>query len=139
MHSQNRSWLQACAYRSRIVRSTRMVVVEETESNLPLRWEPPCHRLALWRADHPRRHSRSPNPKPDAPQIVVIVGKLFCQRQAKTQMSIGGNNGVLEVVRIAIAQAAKIKPGLRVLVNEQRRERSNVAQTVVFESNALPC
>ncbi len=66
----------------------------------------------------------------DAPEIIAIVWKLLGQRQAKTPMHIRGNDRVLKVIGILIALAAEIEPSLRVLVDEERRERSDVAKAV---------
>ena len=42
-------------------------------------------------------------------------------------MDFGGDDRVLEIVGEFVALAAEVEPGLRVLMNEQRRERTNVA------------
>ena len=53
-------------------------------------------------------------------------------------MRFGGDRRVLEIIRVAIPLAAKIEPGLRVLMHEQRRVGPDVAQPVVFKRGALP-
>ena len=53
-------------------------------------------------------------------------------------MDLRGNDRVLKVIRILIALVAEIEPSLRVLVDEERRKRSNVAKAVKFEGNAFP-
>src|SRR5271168_2353819 len=53
-------------------------------------------------------------------------------------MDSGGDDGVLEIVGVAIVPTAKIKPGLRVLMNEERSERADILDAVVFKCNPFP-
>ena len=94
-----------------------------------------------------RPHRRRPAPdhvalrgirRGNSPQRVAVVGELRVQFHAKSPMHVGGDHGVLEIVRISVALVAKIEPRLRILIDEQRRERADVAQPVVFEDGSLP-
>ena len=53
-------------------------------------------------------------------------------------MRFRGGGGVLEIIRELVALVPEVKPGLRVLMDEQRRERTNVADSIVFEIEAAP-
>ncbi len=71
-------------------------------------------------------------------KIVAVIGKLFCQFEAEAAMDVGGDDGILKIIGVAVALAAEIKPGLRVLMHEQRRERADVADAIIFENGPLP-
>src|ERR1700722_16021399 len=53
-------------------------------------------------------------------------------------MNVGGNRQISKIIRILIMLPAKIKPGLRILMHEQRSKRTNVPQAIVFERASLP-
>ena len=48
-------------------------------------------------------------------------------------MNIRGNNRILKIIRVVVALAPKIEPGLGILVDEQRREGADVSDSIVFE------
>ncbi len=73
-----------------------------------------------------------------SPQIVTIAGELASQLQTETAMDIGSDRRVVKIVRILVFLAAKIEPGLRILVHKKRRERTDVAKAIVFECQPLP-
>jgi hypothetical protein len=60
------------------------------------------------------------------------------QAQAEDAVRIGGDNRILEIVRILVALIAKVEPGLRILVDKQRSERANVTQAVVVKNGPFP-
>src|SRR5215469_9141532 len=53
-------------------------------------------------------------------------------------MDFGRDDRVLKVIRVAVALATEIEPGLRVLMYEEWRKRANETQSLVLESDALP-
>ena len=53
-------------------------------------------------------------------------------------MDFRGDHGILKVVGVLVALAAEIKPCLRVLMDEQRRKRADVAHAVVFKRQSFP-
>src|ERR1700682_1779631 len=53
-------------------------------------------------------------------------------------MNVRGNGGVPEIVRIPVMLAAKVKPGLGILMYEQGSKRANIADTVIFKYRSLP-
>ncbi len=74
----------------------------------------------------------------NAPHILAIIRKLLAQLDAPAPMNLGGRDGIQEIVREFVALVTKIEPGLRELMHEQRRKRSNIAHAVVFEGSAFP-
>src|SRR5215472_2911759 len=74
----------------------------------------------------------------DSPEIRAVIRKLLGQLHAEAAMDFGGNDRVLEVIRVAVALATEIEPGLRVLMYEQRRERANETNSLVVEDYPLP-
>src|SRR5207302_1002297 len=42
------------------------------------------------------------------------------------------------IIGVAVALAAEIKPGLRILMDEQWRERTDVADAVIFKRRTFP-
>ena len=121
-------------------------VLQDTHHRLRKKWQRTAGRAGNDGAID-RSHRRWPTPnhvallrirRRDAPEIVAVVRKLLCQFQTETAMHVGGDRRVLKVIGVLIALAAEIKPGLRILMHKQRRERTDVAEAVIFERDSLP-
>src|ERR1700726_351152 len=74
----------------------------------------------------------------DAPKVFAVVGELRSQVQTEAPMDSGGDDRVLEIVGILVMLVAKIKPSLGILMNEERSERTDIADAVVFECRPFP-
>src|ERR1017187_6502909 len=112
--------------------------------------DPPAAQGTMGPANRP--HRRRPAPfhiavdrvrRSDSPQIVRIVGELTGERHTEQLMSLRGRYGVVEVVSVGVLLAAKIKPGMGVLVNEQWGvEIRNISKTLISQRRprkCLPC
>jgi hypothetical protein len=73
-----------------------------------------------------------------APEVIAIIGKLLAKFEAEAAMDFRRGNGIFEVIGVAVPLAAKIKPSLGVLVDEERRKRTDISKPVIFESGSLP-
>src|SRR5262245_65785007 len=77
----------------------------------------------------------------DAPHVLLVARKLFRQVQAESPMRARGDHGVFEIIdsrRLALAPPPKIHPGVRVLVNEERRGRAQIFVLAVSDPVSLP-
>src|SRR6185369_17335237 len=73
-----------------------------------------------------------------APKVIAIVGKLLAKLNAEAAMDFRSSHGVLEIVGIAVPFAAKVEPGLGVLMDEERGVRTDITKPVIFKSGSLP-
>ena len=60
------------------------------------------------------------------------------QREAEKPVRLGGGYGVLEEVGIGIAFPAKVEPGLRILVGEERIVPGDVLQPLILDHGPRP-
>src|SRR5262245_13098562 len=77
----------------------------------------------------------------DAPNVLRVARKLFRQVLAESPMRARGDHGVFEIIdsrRLAFMPSPKIHPGMRVLVNEERRWRAQILVLAVSDPVALP-
>src|SRR6185503_18995609 len=70
-----------------------------------------------------------------APVVLVIPLGI---REAERLMSLGGGDGILEVVRPVVALVAEVEPCLRVLVGEEWIVAADVGEALVVNDRALP-
>src|SRR5258708_29355640 len=73
-----------------------------------------------------------------APEVVDIVGEMLAKLDAEAAMDLRSGNRILEVIGIAVPLAAKVKPCLGVLMDEERRVRTDITKPVIFERGSLP-
>lgn len=74
----------------------------------------------------------------DAPRIVGKIGKPRMQVDTEEAVRLRRENGIFEVVGVMVALAAKVEPGMRILVNEERCIRADIAQSFVVEDRTPP-
>ena len=74
----------------------------------------------------------------DAPETFAHVGVLIFEADAEEAMSFGGDDGIGEIIGIAIFLAVEIEPGVGILVDENRGKRANVVELLEFEFGAIP-
>src|SRR5437667_11090146 len=62
----------------------------------------------------------------DSPKILAVVGETVAQRQTKEFVRFGCLHGIFKIIRIGVALVPEIKPGLRILMRENRIVAGNV-------------
>src|SRR5713101_8427623 len=104
----------------------------------PMHLVPRFRQSAPSLADLPRLRIPLGIGRRNSPEIVVVVGKLLAQFQAEMAVGIRCRLRIFEVISKRVALAAKIEPGLGILMNKQRGKRTDIAKTVEFEFSTLP-
>src|SRR3954463_1101946 len=74
----------------------------------------------------------------DSPGVFAVGGKLGMEIDAELTMRFCGDHRVFEIIRVSIALAAKIDPGMGKLMNEKRSAIAEECVTVVFDGRAFP-
>src|SRR5439155_18036340 len=69
----------------------------------------------------------------DAPQVLPVIRKFVLQINAKLSMRARSRDGILEIIRVVVALAAKIEPRVRVLMHEERRSIADVFHSFVLD------
>ena len=55
-------------------------------------------------------------------KVIAIAWELLGQFQAKAAMDLGRDRGILKIICIFVTLVMEVKPRLRILVDEERRE-----------------
>ena len=74
----------------------------------------------------------------DAPEAFGDVSVLVLEAEAEETMGFGGDDGICEVVGVAVFLAVKIEPGVGILVNENGGESADVVELLEFKFGAVP-
>src|ERR1700748_1655198 len=87
-----------------------------------------------------RAHTRRPTPDTitlsgvgsrDAPHVLIDPGIFLSLNEAPKLVGPGGGNGIGEVVGVPVTLVAVVAPGLRILVNEERRSPADVVDSAI--------
>ena len=53
-------------------------------------------------------------------------------------MHLGRDSGIFKIVGVLVSLVPQVEPGMGILVDKQRRERADVADALIVESDSFP-